>query len=95
MGNAIWTERHYYETLGFTIAFLILAGTFLFIQQKRKAKYKASWASAQSWLVIAPLLLLAAGAPYPWPLALLTIFSITVRRLSLKWWAFITAIGLS
>ncbi len=76
LSNAIWTERYYYETVFFTIGFLIFAGAFLYFQKSRKAKYKALWVSIKSWLFIAPLFLFVAGAPYPWSLILLTLICI-------------------
>jgi len=81
MQNALWLEPLFIRTSLIACAFLAIAYVFFYIVGKAKPnKYLSLKASFISWLVIAPLVFLLAGAPHPIPL----IFTAIICKLFLE-----------
>jgi len=77
MGSSIWLEPLFIRTSLVACAFLAIAFIFFyFISKVKPNRYLTLKASFMSWLLIAPVLFLVAGAPSPYPLVAIILVSI-------------------
>lgn len=76
IGLSMWQQPLYRETVYLILGVLFLLSIPVFIFRNRSTKMQASWASLQSWLFAAPILLGLGGLTPPWPLIVLTIAAI-------------------
>lgn len=65
--EAAWNNPIFQETASIVLAVLFGFGIFLFPFRKKNPNAMAAWASLQSWLFGAPLVLLILGSPNPYP----------------------------
>ena len=71
-----WGDATYQQTTVTVLLFLFVSGAIVFALRKSNHYFVVSWASIKSWLIVAPLLFLALGAPDPWPLIVLTLIAV-------------------
>ncbi len=77
MQPSLWLQPLFIRTSLVACGFLALAYLFFyFVSKQNPNKYKSLKASFISWLVVAPLLFLIAGAPAPFPLAAIVLVGI-------------------
>lgn len=72
----LWNETLYRETVYLVLGFLFILAIPSFLLRHRGTTWYANWASLQSWLFAAPILLLFLGLSPPWPLIVLTLVAI-------------------
>jgi phosphatidate cytidylyltransferase len=72
---ALWTSPLYQETVMVVLATLFSLGLLIFFMRKKSVSTEAAWASVQSWLFAAPVLLLVLGLPSPWTVTVLTLIA--------------------
>ena len=73
----LWSDPLYRETSLLILTALATFGVVLFPVRKRNAHTMAAWASLQSWLFAAPVLLAFLGLAPPGPLIVLTLVAIS------------------
>ena len=71
--GGLWENDIYVRTVTSVLGFLFTVGAFIFYMQKRNPKWIAAWASVKSWIIVAPILFIAAGLKMPYPYLLLVI----------------------
>jgi phosphatidate cytidylyltransferase len=76
MSIALWAEPMYRETVAIILGFLVALGILCFVFRNRSTHTQAAWASIQSWLIAAPIVLGIMGLSTIWPLVLLTLVAI-------------------
>lgn len=81
MTNAAWYSPIYQQTVIIVLGFLFLSGVIVYFFRNKNHYFRVSWASIKSWLVAAPLLFAAIGAPEPWPLVVLTILAVSGAKI--------------
>jgi phosphatidate cytidylyltransferase len=80
VGEALWGNALYQQTVGIVILFLVVVSLVLFILQRKNQRFSAAWASLKSWLFAAPFLLVICGMPYPWTLVFLVLVGISAAK---------------
>lgn len=73
MSGGLWENEIYVRTVTSVLIFLFSIGAFVFWMQRRHPKWISAWASIKSWIIVAPILFVAAGLSMPWPYILLAI----------------------
>lgn len=81
---SLWQSEVYWQTFVTILLCLFAAGTLVFLFRTKNHYLKMSWWSLKSWLVAAPIMLLIAGAPQPWPLLFLTVLAIAGAKTFFK-----------
>ena len=74
--HALWSDALYQETVGLILGFIVTVGFFLYLFRKINPHFTGAWASAKSWIFVAPILLAVFGLPSPWPLVFLVFVGI-------------------
>lgn len=78
---SLWNSPMYRETVFVVLAFIFIIALFLFFLKSKSAHFMAAWASVKSWLITAPIILMAFGLPKPWPMVFLVLVSIYAAKL--------------
>jgi len=73
---SMWSEPLYRETVYLVLGTLFALAIPSFFLRHRGTTWYAHWASLQSWLFAAPVLLLFLGLTPPWPLIVVTLVAI-------------------
>jgi phosphatidate cytidylyltransferase len=81
MNTAAWSSEVYQQTVLIVLGFLFFSGFIVYFFRNKNHYFTVSWASIKSWLVAAPLLFFAIGAPEPWPLIVLTFLAISGAKI--------------
>ncbi|MBX3022141.1 MAG: phosphatidate cytidylyltransferase [Bdellovibrionales bacterium] len=68
----LWNNPRYVETAAIILGSLAVLSLLLFFLRRKGAPFASGWASAKSWMFVAPLLFLAFALPKPWPLVFVT-----------------------
>lgn len=76
MITGAWGSAVYRETALIVLSFLFISGLVVYFLRRTNHYFIVSWASIKSWLIFAPILFAIFGLPEPWPLVILTGFSI-------------------
>ena len=71
-----WQDPTYQQIVIFSLAALFFFSLSVFFFRHKNHYMKTAWWSLKSWVVAAPIMLLALGAPSPWPLVFLTLTAI-------------------
>jgi phosphatidate cytidylyltransferase len=74
--QANWQNPIYQKTALIVLGVIFVSGALVFWLRRKNYYFVTAWASIKSWLIAAPLMFLAFGAPHPWPLAVTSIFAI-------------------
>ena len=74
---SLWNDPLYRETVYLVLGFLFALAVPMFFLRRRNKHFQAAWASLQSWIFAAPVLLAFLGLTSPWPLIVLAIVAIT------------------
>ena len=77
MEHGLWTEPLFQKTSFRLILILLIFGVFVYYNRQKNITWTAAWLSVKSWVFIAPLILIVAGLPKPWPFFFLTLASLT------------------
>ncbi len=74
--QGLWLEPYFQKIAFRIIAILLLMGLVIYFQKKRDMRWMAAWISVKSWIFVAPIILIIAGMPAPFPFIALAIASI-------------------
>lgn len=72
----LWSEPLYRDTVYLILGSLFALAIPSFILRHKGTTWYANWASLQSWLIAAPILLVFLGLSSPWPLIVLTLVAV-------------------
>ena len=73
---ALWSSHLYRQTVELVLAALFSAGLFIFLFRKNNRHMARGWASVQSWLFAAPVILFVLGLKPAWAMVCLTLAAI-------------------
>ena len=73
---SLWADPLYRETVFLVVGTLFAIAIPSFFLRHRSTTWYAHWASLQSWIIAAPILLVFMGLSEPWPLIVLTFVAI-------------------
>lgn len=81
MKTAAWYSEIYHQTVLIVLGSLFLSGLIVYFFRNKNHFFTVSWASIKSWLIAAPILFAAIGAPEPWPLIVLTLLALSGAKI--------------
>lgn len=76
MTESLWPQPEFQQTVKILVFFIALLGVLIFPFRKKNTHMAAAWASLQSWLFFAPILIGILGAGGNWPNYLVTAIAI-------------------
>ena len=103
MNYGLWADHRYTENAAVIIGSLILLSTLLFFLKRKGAPFASAWASAKSWLFVAPMIFVIFAVPRPWPLAFMTWMGILSAKSFFQmtgmyhrsWFVWVTYVGIA
>lgn len=82
--TGMWSDEIFRQIVAIVLGFLFVSGLVIFILRKSNIHLNAAWASVQSWLIFAPLVLLFLGLQPPAAHILLAVLSVAAAKLFFK-----------